>query len=94
LDKVKLALYKEIQQAWQSASAAQAKYAAAETALQAALKAYGFAEERYDAEKSTVFELSEARNRLVSAQSQRTQAKYEYLFRTRILDFYRGEMLY
>jgi outer membrane protein len=90
LDNVKLALYKEIQQAYQSAVSAQAKYASTEKASAAAAESFKYTEERYNVGKSTVFEYSEARTKLLSSKSEQVQAKYDFLFRAKILDFYRG----
>lgn len=90
LDNVKLNLYKEIQQAHQSATAAKAKYISTETAYEAAAEAYKYAQDRYDVGKSTVFELNEAQTKLLTSKSEQIQAKYDFLFRTKILDFYRG----
>jgi len=91
LDNVKLALYKEIQQAYQSAVAAQSKYTSTEKAYEAATEAYTYAQERYDIGKSTVFEYIEAQTKLLTSRSEQIQAKYDFLFRAKILDFYRGE---
>lgn len=93
LDNVKLVLFKEIQQAYQSAIAAQAKYVSTEKAYEAAAESYKYAEERYAVGKMTVFELAEAQTKLLSSKSEQLQAKYDFLFRTKILDFYRGEQI-
>ena len=90
LDNVKLSLYKEIQQAYQSAVAAVAKYRSTRAAYEAAREAFVYAQERYDVGKSAVDEDSEAQTKLVTSRSEQLQAEYEYLFRTKILDFYRG----
>lgn len=90
LDNVKLALYKEIQQAYQSATAAQAEYISTEKAYEAAKESFNYADDRYSIGKSTVFEYSEAQTKLFSSKSEQIQAKYEFLFRAKILDFYRG----
>ncbi len=90
LDNVKLVLYKEIQQAHQSATAAQAKFISTEKAYEAAAESYKYAEERYKVGKMTVFELSEAQTKMLSSKSEQLQAKYDFLFRAKILDFYRG----
>lgn len=90
LDNVKLALYKEIQQAYQSATAAQAKYTSTEKALVAAEESYDYAEQRYELGKSSVFEFNEAQTKLLTSKSEQIQAKYDFLFRAKILDFYRG----
>jgi len=90
LDNVKLSLYKEIQQAHLNAVAAQSKYSSTEKALEAADVSYRYAEERYEVGKSTVFELNEAQTKLLTSKSEQVQAKYDFLFRAKILDFYRG----
>lgn len=93
LDNVKLALFKEIQQAYQSATAAQSKYTSTEKALQAAEEAYKYAQDRYDVGKSSVYEFNEAQTKLLSSKSEQIQAKYDFIFRAKILDFYRGESI-
>lgn len=90
LENVKLVLFKEIQQAYQSAIAAQSRYMATEKAFLAAEIAFASAEIKYSAGKSTVFEYNDAQNRLFSSRSEQLQAKYDFLFRAKILDFYRG----
>ncbi|MBB4038022.1 outer membrane protein [Dysgonomonas hofstadii] len=91
MDNIKLALYKEIQQAYQSATSAQAKYNSTEKALDAAEESFKYARERYDIGKSTVFEYNEAQTKLLTSQSDQIQAKYDFIFRSKILDFYQGK---
>ncbi|GAB6123605.1 TolC family protein [Dysgonomonas termitidis] len=91
LDNVKLALYKEIQQAYQSAISSQAKYNSASKAYEAADESFKYARERYDIGKSTVFEFNEAQTKLLTSKSERIQAKYDFIFRAKILDFYQGK---
>lgn len=91
LENVKLALYKEIQQAYQNAIAAQAKYTATEKAYSAAEESFRYAEERYNVGKSTVFEFAEAKTKVISSKSDQLQAKYDFIFRAKILDFYNGK---
>ncbi len=93
LDNVKLALYKEIQQAYQDAVAAQAKYISTEKAYDAALESFKYAEERYQIGKTSVFEYSESQTKLISSKSEQLQAKYEFVFRSKILDFYQGKQI-
>lgn len=93
LDNVKLALYKEIQQAYQSAVAAQSKYSSTGKAYDAAQESFKYAQERYEVGKSTVFEFNEAKTKLLSSQSDQIQAKYDFVFRAKILDFYQGKTI-
>ncbi len=90
LEGVKQALYKEIQQAWQRAVAAGARYDAATKALAAAEESARTMRLRYDEGKATAYEYSESQTRLTSSRSDQTQARYDYLLSTKILDFYTG----
>lgn len=90
LDNVKLALFKEIQQAYQNATASQAKFISTERAYEAAAESFKYAEERYQIGKTSVFEYIEAQTNLISSKSQQIQAKYDFVFRSKILDFYQG----
>lgn len=91
LENVKLSLYKEIQQAYQNATAAQAKFVSTEKAYEAAAKSFKYAEERYQIGKTSVFEYNEAQTKLISSKSEQIQAKYDFVFRTKILNFYQGK---
>ncbi len=91
LENVKLNLYKEIQQAYQNATAAQAKYMSTEKAFDASSESFKYAEERYQIGKSSVFEYNEAQTKLISSKSEQIQAKYDFVFRSKILDFYQGK---
>ncbi|GHT76605.1 transporter [Bacteroidia bacterium] len=93
LENVKKGLYKEIQTAYLNATAAQQKYLASEKAVKASNESFQYAQERYEVGKSSVFEFNEAKNRLIQAQSEQIQAKYDYVFRVKILQFYNGEGL-
>ena len=90
LENVKKTLYKEIETAYLNATAAQEKYRATDKAIKATTESFKYAQERYETGKSTVFEFNEAKTRLVQSQSEQIQAKYDYIFRTKILDFYNG----
>ena len=90
MENTKKALYKEIQQAYYNATAAQSKYLASDKSVEANKKAFTYAEERYAAGKSTVFEFNEAKMKYAQSLSEQAQAKYNFIFRAKILDFYNG----
>ncbi|MDR1779593.1 MAG: TolC family protein [Tannerella sp.] len=90
MENSKKVLYKEIQQAYYNATAAQENYIAAGKAVEASEKSFSYAEERYEAGKSTVFEYNEAKTKYAQSLSEQVQAKYNFIFRAKILDFYRG----
>ena len=47
--------------------------------------------EKYENGKANAVEYNEAKQNLMKSQSDELQAKYDYLFHTKILDFYKGE---
>ncbi|GHV43287.1 transporter [Bacteroidia bacterium] len=93
LETAKKTLFKEIQTAFLNATAAREKFNAAETATATTTEAFRLAQDKYEAGKSTTFELNEARTRWLRSRSDAVQAKYDYIFRSKILDFYEGKKL-
>lgn len=90
LEEVKKNLYKEIQQAYYNAINASTQYASSRTANQAAQLSFNLMKEKYIVGKANSTEYNEARTIWMKAISDFIQAKYDYLFRCKILDFYRG----
>ena len=90
LDEAKKTLYKEIQQAWYNAAAAISRYHSSRAATAASDEAFRLTRKKYECGQANAVEYNEARQNLMSAQSDELQAKYEYLFRVKILDFYQG----
>jgi outer membrane protein len=90
MENSKKVLYKEIQQAYYNAVAAQEKYVSSEKSVTASKEAFTYAEERYAAGKSTVFEYNESKTKYAQSLSEQAQSKYDFIFRAKILDFYNG----
>jgi outer membrane protein len=90
LENNKKTLYKEIQTAYKNAGAAQEKYKASEHTVKSASESFKYAQTRYELGKAAVYEFNEAKSRLIQSQSELAQAKYEYILRIKILDFYDG----
>ena len=76
--------------AYYQADAALLKYRSAEKALNSAQVAFRYEAEKYAAGRSTTFDYNDAKTRMQKAESDQIQAKYEFIFRTKILDFYAG----
>lgn len=89
-EEVKKTLYKEIQQAWYNAVAARQKYTASLSAEQTAADALRLMTRKYETGKANATEYDESRTKHLKAAYDRIAARYEYLFRAKILDFYRG----
>lgn len=93
LDNTKKTFYKEIQQAWYNAVAAESKFTSSLSAVDANQESFRLMSEKFDNGKATAVEYNEAKQYLVKALSDNIQAKYDYLFRTKILDFYKGNSI-
>ena len=91
LEETKKSLYKEIQQAYYNALAAQRQCESSETALASAQTAFELVQRKYDNGKATATEFQEAKTNLSRAESNSIQSRYTFLFRQKILEFYRGK---
>jgi len=91
LQLTKNTLYKEIQQAHADALASLKKYAASSKAVTSVEESFRYTEQRYEAGIMNFVDYSTAKARLTAAQSDLLQAKFEYIFKTKVLDFYSGQ---
>ena len=83
-------LQKEIQQAYTDATAALKKYFAAKKAVNASHESFRYIQQKFDVGLINSVDFNLAKNNLAKARSELIKAKYEYVFRIKILDFYRG----
>ncbi len=90
LDNAKKVLYKEIQQAWYNAVAAESKYNSSLVAVDANRIAFQLISEKFDNGKATLLQYDEAKQNLAKAEADQVQAKFGYLFSVKVLDFYKG----
>ena len=86
-------LRKQIEQANADALAAHKKYLASQKSVQALSESFRYTEEKYNVELVSTYEYNDAKNRLFQAEADLLQAKYDYIFKTKILDFYTGNEL-
>jgi len=86
----KNALRKEIEQAYANALAAMKKYFSSESAVSSTEEAFRYTEEKFNLGLVNSVDYNQEKNNLFGAKSNLLQAKYEYIFRTKILDFYNG----
>ncbi len=93
LDNTKKTLYQEIQQAYYNALASRAKYESSQAAARSGKDAFTLMQAKYENGKANITEFDEAKNRYLNAESDLVQARYEYLYQTAIMDFYRGKEL-
>ncbi len=91
LENEKLQLQQTIQKAFYDAKAAAKTYEASEKSLIAQNEAFKNAQESYNLGAMTQFDFDQVRNRLVNAEGAIIRAKYDYVFKTKVLKFYFGE---
>ena len=93
LEQVKINLESNVQRAYTDAQAAFKAFEAAKKTLTAQELAFNNAKERYDLGSMTAFDLEQSRIQLINAQSSLINAKYDFVFKTKVLDFYMGKFL-
>ena len=93
LEQAKLDLESTIQNAYTDAQAALKTYVAAEKSLTSQQLAFDNSLERYNIGALNNFELEQARIRLINAESSLINAKYDFVFKTKVLDFYVGKTI-
>ena len=93
LDNTKKALYKEIQQVYYNAVAANQKLTSSLQASESSETAFRLTQAKYEQGKSTITEFNEAKNNWLKSESDLTQARYEYLYQLALIRFYSGQTL-
>lgn len=86
-------LRKNVYQAYADAQAGLKKYYANQKAVSALTESFKYTEQRYNVGLVNTIDYNDAKNKLNKSESDLLQAKYEYVFKTKILDFYQGKPL-
>lgn len=92
-EQLKQSLKTDIQQAIANAKAAGKQLQAAQRTLDASQLAYNNMEKRFNLGVSNNLEFTTAKNNLDSAKFSLVIAKYDYIFKLKILDFYQGKKI-
>jgi outer membrane protein len=90
LDASKKQLYKNIQQAYTDAVAALKKLNVSIKAIASTEESFRYTESKFNLGMVTSVDYNAAKTQLLKAQSDNAQAKYEFIFKTKVLDFYKG----
>lgn len=93
LDQDNLTLQQDIYRAYNDAVNAVQRYRSAQKAVEAAEKAFGFSQKRFDVGLLQTIELTTNQNNLFRRRLDAAAARYEYVFRVKLLEFYKGEGL-
>lgn len=90
LEGIQKQLYKNIQQAYTDALASLKKFNVSLKAIASTEESFRYTEQKFNVGMVTPVDYNAAKTQLLKAQSDMAQAKYEYVFKTKVLDFYRG----
>ncbi len=93
LDRDKQQLKTDVQNAIANARSAKKQYEAVQKTFDAQKAAFDAAEKRFQIGTANSFEFAQAKNTLDTAERDLTVAKYDYLFRLKIVEFYEGKKL-
>jgi len=91
LQNRRLTLYATIQQAYADALAALKKFNASEQALISMEESFKYTEKKFEVGLVNTVDYNMSKIQLTATQSDLLQAKYDFIFRIKILNFYRGE---
>jgi outer membrane protein len=86
-------LKQDIYKAYTDATAAIQKFNADKKAVQTAEKAYDFASKRYALNLLSTYDILNSQNNVLRAKIQALYSQYDYVFKMKLLEFYRGQGL-
>ena len=90
LEGTKKQLYKSIQQAYTDAVASLKKFNVSLKAIASTEESFRYTEQKFNVGMVTSVDYNAAKTQLLKSQSDMSQAKYEFVFKTKVLDFYKG----
>jgi outer membrane protein len=93
LQQAKLQLNQTIEQAYSDARATLNKYFSADKKVNATRESFHYSEQRFNVGLLSGVDYNNAKKDLSTAESELLQAKYEFFFRSTVLDFYMGKPL-
>ncbi len=93
LSETKNNLEQAIQKAYYDALAAKQKYSASITAVESLTEAFAYSQLEYEEGVIDQVTYNQVKTNLTKAESDLVQAKFDYIFRLKILDFYQGKPL-
>ena len=93
LESEKIQLKQTIEQAFLDVKAAAKSYQAAKISLAAQQEAFKNSQQRYNFGDMTLFDFDQVRTRLVNAEGAMIRSKYDYVFKSKVLQFYSGELV-
>ena len=92
-EQLKKSMYKSIEQAVSDANAAYLKFVAGQKNVSAQEQSMNMNQQKFDVGLISTYDYLLAKNNFERAKSDLLQAKFDYIFRLKVLDFYMGKTL-
>jgi outer membrane protein len=92
-DLTKNSLRKEIEQAYNDAQSSYKTYLATNRSLESFQESFRYTEQRFNVGMANSVDYNIAKSQVTAAESELIRSRYDYLFKTKILDFYMGKPL-
>ena len=90
INQQELDLKRNVYTAFTDANGALNAYEAAVTALEARAESYKYAQQRFEVGLLNAFDLNQSQTLFVNAESEVIRAKYDYVFKVKVVEFYFG----
>jgi outer membrane protein len=84
-------LKQNIYNAYNDATSSMQKYYADKKSVQTSARSFEFAQKRYDQNLLSTFDLINSQNNLLRAQIQALYSQYDYVFKMKLLEYYKGQ---
>jgi len=86
-------LRKEIEQAYNNAQAAYKSFVATRQSLESFEESFRYTEQKFNVGMSNSVDYNIAKSQVTSAESELIRSRFDFIFKTKILDFYQGKPL-
>ncbi len=92
-DAIRNTLQQTVQRAYNDALSAYKQYQAADRLVIAQKESFKYADIKYQQNLINLVEYTDAKIKLTNAENDLIRAKYDYIFKTKVIDFYQGKNL-
>src|SRR5699024_3666766 len=93
LQQAQLDLQQNVEKAYSDAVSSYKSYQASQKAVDSSREALRYATEKFEVGKISAFDYETAKNLLLKSQGDMLRTKYDYIFKIKLLDFYRTQKI-
>ncbi|MDD4820046.1 MAG: TolC family protein [Flavobacteriales bacterium] len=93
LEQARLDLQQKVEKAYADATSSYKSYIAAQKAAYSSVEALRYATNKFEIGKLSVYDFETAKNQLLKSQTDVLRTKFDYIFKTFLLEFYRTQKI-